>query len=172
MTAPTPTDPPPSAAWGPTPAAPAARPSGVTITLLPGQLVALAVGVLVVVSAWLDWIRPSRPFGPAMGFSAYDVPAQFLVRDNGLFASRGGPSLGVALFIVGAVCLVAAMVRPVAFLALPGGIGAVVLAIWYAVRLRSFSGSTFGDIVGVGTVVAIVGGVVAVIGGILALTRR
>lgn len=100
------------------------------------------------------------------------MPAQFLVRDQGLFASRGGPSLGVALFIVGAVCLVAALVRPVAFLALPGGIGAVVLAIWYAVRLRSFSSSTFGDIVGVGTVVAIVGGVVAVIGGILALTRR
>jgi hypothetical protein len=99
------------------------------------------------------------------------VPAQFLVRDQGLFASRGGPSLGVALFIIGAVCLVAALVRPVAFLALPGGIGAVVLAIWYAVRLRSFSNSTFGDIVGVGTVVAIVGGVVAVIGGILALTR-
>jgi hypothetical protein len=172
MTAPTPTDPPPSAAWGPAPIPPAARPSGVTITLAPGQLVALAGGVLVVVSAWLDWIRPSRPFGPAMGFSAYDVPVQFLVRDNGLFASRGGPSLGVALFIVGAACLVAALVRPVAFLALPGGIGAVVLAIWYAVRLRSFSSGTFDDVVGVGAVVAVIGGVVAVVGGILALTRR
>jgi hypothetical protein len=63
----------------------------VTITLLPGQLVALAGGVLIVVSAWLDWIRPSRPFGPATGLSAYDVPAQFLVRNRGLFLSRTGP---------------------------------------------------------------------------------
>jgi hypothetical protein len=146
--------------------------SAVTITLLPGQLVALAGGVLVVVSAWLDWIRPSRPFGPAMGFSAYDVPAQFLVRDNGLFASRGGPSLGVLVFLLGAGCLIAALVRPVRVLALPAGIGSVVLAIWYALRLRSFASGTFDDIFGVGTVVALIGGVVAIIGGILAVARR
>ncbi|MFL6243516.1 MAG: hypothetical protein ACJ73V_10905 [Acidimicrobiia bacterium] len=64
MADPTPPEQPPSAVWGPPPAPPAApRSSGVTITLLPGQLVALAGGVLIVVSAWLDWIRPSRPFG-------------------------------------------------------------------------------------------------------------
>jgi hypothetical protein len=144
----------------------------VTITLLPDQLVALSGGVLVVVSAWLDWIRPSRPFGPSVGFSAYNVPAQFLVRDNGLFVSRGGPSLGVLVFLVGAACLVAALVRPVSFLALPAGIGAVGLAVWYVVRLQSYTGSTFRDLVGVGAFVAIVGGLVAVLGGVLTLVRR
>jgi hypothetical protein len=102
MTDTTPPEPPPSAAWGPPPGAPptAGRTSGVTITLLPGQLVALAGGVLVVVSAWIDWIRPSRPFGPALGLSAYDVPAQFLVRNQGLFESRRGPSFAA---IVGGI---------------------------------------------------------------------
>jgi hypothetical protein len=144
----------------------------VTITLLPGQLVALAGGVLVVVSAWLDWIRPSRPLGPAMGLSAYDVPAQFLVRDSGLFASRGGPSLGVLVLLLGAACLVAALVRPVAFLALPAGIGAVVLAVWWTIRFRSFSNGTFDDLFGIGTVLVVIGGVAAIVGGILTLTGR
>ena len=93
--------------------------------------------MLVVVSAWLDWIRPSRPFGPAVGFSAYNVPAQFLVRDNGLFVSRGGPSLGILVFLVGAACLVAALVRSASFLALPAGIGAVGAGVWYVIRLQS-----------------------------------
>ena len=83
-----------------------------TITLLPAQLVALTGGVLIVVSAWLDWIRPSRPCGPAMGLSAFDVPAQFLVRNRGLFISRTGPSLGVLVFVLGAACLVGALVAP------------------------------------------------------------
>jgi len=165
-------EPAPSASWGTPPGAPAPRPSGVTVTLLPGQLVALAGGVLVVVSAWLDWIRPSRPFGPAAGFSAYDVPAQFLVRDSGLFINRAGPSLGLLVFLVGATCLVAALVSPVAFLALPAGIGALGVGVWYVLRLRSYTASTFRDLIGVGAFVAIVGGLVAVLGGILTLVRR
>jgi hypothetical protein len=140
--------------------------------VLPGQLVALAGGVLVVVSAWLDWIRPSRPFGPTMGISAYDVPAQFLVRDNGLFASRGGPSLGLLVLVLGAGCLIAALVRPVGVLALPAGLGSVAIAIWYTLRLRDFAGGRFDDIFGVGTVVAVIGGVVAIIGGVLTVAKR
>jgi hypothetical protein len=73
---------------------------------------------------------------------------------------------------VGAACLVAAFVRPVSFLALPAGIGAVALAVWYVVRVQSYTGSTFRDLVGVGAFVAIVGGLVAVLGGILTLVRR
>jgi hypothetical protein len=144
----------------------------VTVTLVPAQLVVLAGGVLVVVSAWLDWIRPSRPFDPAVGFSAYNVPAQFLVRDSGLFASRGGPSLGVLVFLLGAACLVAALIRPVSFLALPAGIGGVGVGVWYVIRLQSSTGSTFRNLVGVGAFVAIIGGLIAVLGGILTLVRR
>jgi len=144
----------------------------VTITLLPGQLVALAGGVLIVVSAWLDWIRPTRPFGPAMGLSAYDVPAQFLVHNRGLFVSRTGPSLGVLVFLLGAVCLVAALVRPVRLLALPGGAGVLVVAVWYAIRLRGFGSGSLRDLLGVGTVVALIGGVTAIVGGFLLLSHR
>lgn len=166
---------PPSAAWGPPPGAPPsgpARAAGVTITFLPSQLVALAGGALIVVSAWLDWIRPSRPFGPATGFSAYDVPAQFLFLNRGLFESRRGPSLGLLIFFIGVVCLVAALVRPARFLALPAGIGSITLAVWYAVRLRNDTGSTFRDLLGAGVIVAAAGGVAAIVGGILAVTRR
>jgi hypothetical protein len=165
---------PPSAAWGPpkgTPPSEPARATGVTITLLPSQLVALAGGVVIVVSTWLDWIRPSRPFGPAMGFSAYDVPAQFLFLNRGLFESRRGPSLGLLIFFIGLVCLVAALARPVRFLALPAGIGSITIAVWYAVRLRNDTG-TLRDLLGAGAIVAVVGGVAAVVGGILAITRR
>ena len=137
-----------------------------TITLLPGQLVALTGGVLIVVSAWLDWIRPSRPFGPAMGLSAYDVPAQFLVRNRGLFLSRTGPSLGVLVFLLGAACIVAAFVGPVRFLALPGGAGVLVI------RLRSYGSGSLRDLLGIGTVVALIGGVTAIVGGFLSLSRR
>jgi len=100
------------------------------------------------------------------------VPAQFLVRDSGLFVNRAGPSLGLLVFFVGAACLVAALVRPAAFLALPGGIGALGVGVWYVVRLRSHTGGTFRDLVGVGAFVAIIGGLVAVLGGILTLVRR
>jgi hypothetical protein len=173
MTDPTPPEPPPSAAWGPPPGPPPAPSGGaLTITLLPGQVVALAGGVLSVVSAWLDWIRPSRPFGPPMGFSAYDVPVQFLFRNSGLFVSRTGPSLGVLVFLLGAACMVAALVRPVRILTLPAGAGALVVAVWYALRLRNYASSTFRDLLGVGTVVAVVGGLIAIVGGTLTLARR
>jgi hypothetical protein len=100
------------------------------------------------------------------------LPAQFLVRDNGLFAPRGGPSLGLLVFVLGAGCLIAALVRPVGVLALPAGLGSVAIAIWYALRLRSFASGRFDDIFGVGTAVALIGGVVAIIGGILTVAKR
>jgi hypothetical protein len=93
------------------------------------------------------------------------------VRDQGLFASAG-PSLGVLVFLVGAACLVAALVHPLAFLALPAGIGAVVLTVWCAVRFRNYASGTFDELFGVGIAVALVGDVLAIVGGILALTRR
>jgi hypothetical protein len=152
-------------------------PTGVTITLLPGQVVSLIGGVLVVVGGWLDWFRPSRELGSTLGLSAYDIPAQFLVRERA-FADRGGPALGVLVFLLGVVCLIAALVRPIRVLALPAGAGALVLAAWYAWRLRDFLdgfggfGPGFGDAIGAGTIVTGLGGVVALIGGILALTSR
>lgn len=100
------------------------------------------------------------------------MPAQFLARDSGLFVSRGGPSLGLLLFLVGAVRLVAALARPMALLSLPAGIGAVGIAAWYVIRLRSYTGSTFRDLVGVGAFLAIVGGLVTILGRILTLVRR
>jgi hypothetical protein len=156
----------------------APRPStgGVTITLLPAQLVALAGGVVILVGAWLDWVRPDRQFGPAFGLNAYDVPVKFLFRDSGLFFDREGPAIGWLILVVGIVCIVAALVRPVSFLALPGGLAALGLAAWYALRLRDLTkggfGPGFGDVLGLGAVVAALGGVAAAVGGILSLTSR
>ena len=152
---------------------------GVTITLLPPQLVALVGGVMILVGAWLDWFRPDRQFGgPAFGLNAYDVPVKFLFRDRGLFFDRGGPTIGWLLLLVGIVCVVAALARPVSFLALPGGVGAFGLAVWYALRLRDFLdpigdfAPSFGETLGLGTIAVAVGGIVAAVGGILGTTGR
>jgi hypothetical protein len=151
---------------------------GVTITLVPGQIVSLAGGVLVMVGAWLDWVRPDREFGPAFGLNAYDVPARFLFRDSGFALNRGGPTIGWLVAILGVVCIVAALTRVVAFLALPAGVGALALAVWYALRLRDLVqnfrgfGPSFGDALGFGSIVVGIGGIVAAVGGILSLTTR
>jgi hypothetical protein len=167
-----------SQAW----AAPADAPrrSGVTITLLPGQLLTLAGGVLVLVSGWLDWLRPAgqRELGIPYGLSAYDVPARFLLRDTGLFQGTGGPSIGVFVVLLAVVCLVAALVRPVGALAVPAGLGALALSIWYALRLRHFlepGGEFFpgfGETLGPGVIALGIGGVLAIVGGVVSLTSR
>jgi hypothetical protein len=151
----------------------------VTITLLPGQLLALAGGVLVLVSGWIDWIRSSDArLGIPYGLSAYDIPARFLLRDSGLSFGTGGPAIGVSVFVLAIVCLVAALARPVSFLALPGGLGALALAVWFALRLRHFlepGGEffpSFRDTLGPGVIMLGVGGVFAIVGGIMSLTNR
>ena len=58
------------------------------------------------------------------------------------------------MFLVSAACLVAAL-----------GVG-----IRYVLRLQSYTGKTFRDLVG--AFVAIIGGLVAVLGGVLALVPR
>jgi hypothetical protein len=156
------------------------RPSsgGITITLLPPQLVALIGGVLVFVGPWLDWFRPDREIGSPFGLNAYDVPAKFLFRDSGIFLNRGGPALGFLIALVGLACIAAALARPMTVLALPAGAVAFVIAVWYALRLRDFVdpfgdfGPGFGDALGLGTIVVAIGGIVATVGGILSLTSR
>jgi hypothetical protein len=151
---------------------------GVTITLRPPQLVALAGGVVILVGAWLDWFRPDREFGPAFGLNAYDVPVKFLFRDTGLFLNRGGPTIGWLLLLVGLACVVAALARPVSFLALPAGAIAFVVAVWYGLRLRNFLdplgdfGPGFGETIGLGTIAVALGGIAAATGGILSITSR
>jgi len=168
----------PNAGWSTTPSPPPTRAAGVTISLLPGQVVSLAGGVLVMVGAWLDWVRPDRDFGPPFGLSAYDVPARFLFRDSGFAVNRGGPTIGWLVAIVGVVCIVAALTRVIAMLALPAGVAALALAVWYALRLRNLVdnfggfGPSFGDALGLGVIVVGLGGIVAAIGGILSLAAR
>lgn len=152
--------------------------SGITITLLPPQLVALIGGVLVLLGAWLDWFRPDRRFGPPVGLNAYDVPVKFLFRDSGIFLNRAGPAIGFLIALVGLACIAAALVRPMTILALPAGAVAVVIAVWYTLRLHDFVdqfgdfGPGFGDALGLGTIVVAIGGIVATVGGILSLTTR
>ena len=171
----------PSAEWSAPDAAPAGSPrrGGVTVTLLPGQLLALAGGVLVLVSGWIDWIRSSDArLGIPYGLSAYDIPARFLLRDSGLSFGTGGPALGVFVFVLAIVCLVAALARPVSLLALPAGLGALALAVWFALRLRHFldPGSeffpSFRDTLGPGVIMLGLGGALAIAGGLVSLTTR
>ena len=49
---------------------------------------------------------------------------------------------------------------------------ALCVGVRYVLRLQSYTGNTFRDLVGVGAFVAIIGGLVAVLGGVLALVRR
>lgn len=155
---------------------PKSAPGGVTITLLPAQLMALAGGVVILVGAWLDWFRPDRRFGPAYGLNAYDVPVKFLFRDSGLFLHREGPTIGWLILLVGVACVVAALARPVSFLSLPGGVVAFGVAAWYALRLRDLTtggfGPDFGDVLGLGTIAVTLGGIAAAVGGILTLRGR
>lgn len=158
--------------------APSSASRGITITLLPGQLVALAGGILIVVGAWLDWVRPDREFGLALGFNAYDVPARFLFRDSGFVVNRGGPTIGWLVLLLGIASIVTALTRAITMLAMPAGVAALALAVWYALRLRNFVdnfggfGPSFGDALGFGVIVVAIGGIVAAVGGVLSLTMR
>jgi hypothetical protein len=169
----------PSAGWStPAPSAPPTGAAGVTVTLLPPQLVSLIGGVLIMIGAWLDWVRPDRESGLAFGLKAYDVPARFLLRDSGFISNRGGPTIGWLVAIVGIAGIVVALTRPLTMLALPVGVAALAIALWYALRLRDFVrnfggfGPSFGEALGFGAIVVAIGGIIAAVGGIMSLTGR
>jgi hypothetical protein len=170
-TPPPPPPPPPSPA-----AAPA--PTGKGIAMGPAQILGVVGGAVVLVSTWLNWV--STDFEDLqVDFSAYEIPAYILI-DNTVNIPAAGINLGVLTFVIAAVCIVGALVAPVRWLMLVGGIVAVGIAVDFLWQMNLLAGDledNFGidagvfDLAGFAPVIALVGGVVAIVGGALAFRR-
>ena len=167
----TPPVPPPGAALPP----PAATPSGPRVAIGPAQILGIVGGVLVLISTWLDWID----FGHFdLNFSAYEIPA-YILRDNMTDIPAAGINLGVLTFVVAGVCILGALLAPVRWLMLVGGVVAFGIAVDFLWQMNLIAdefedqGIDAGifDIAGFAPVIALVGGIVAIVGGAMALRR-
>ncbi len=102
---------PPSAVWAAPDAAPGAPPrAGGGFRIGPGQIVALAGGLVFLVSSWLEWLHVSVSVGGqsfSQSYSAYEVPAHFLLDSE---SDQGGLNLGILIAFFGVACIAAALV--------------------------------------------------------------
>jgi hypothetical protein len=160
----------PSPAWGtPAAAAPAAASTG-GIAFGPGQIVALIGAALVLVSGWLNWADIE---GGDFTASAYKFPAAFL-KDNMVDVPGAGLNLGILLLLIVAVCVVGALVQKVRWLAVVGGVLALLVGVVFLYQIRELADEVnlgMFDLAGYAPLLTIVGGIVAGVGGVLALRR-
>jgi hypothetical protein len=160
----------PSPAWGtPAAAAPAAASTG-GIAFGPGQIVALVGAALVLVSGWLNWADIE---GGDFTASAYKFPAAFL-KDNMVDVPGAGLNLGILLLLIVAVCVVGALVQKVRWLAVVGGVLALLVGVVFLYQIRELADEVnlgMFDLAGYAPLLTIVGGIVAGVGGVLALRR-
>ena len=154
-----------------TPMAPAARVRG---GLTVGRWLALAGGVLVAVTGWLDWTSRTT-VGPDE--SAFKFPAKFVLDYQSL---REGLSLGVVVLVLGLLIALAAFAPGAAgpVLGVLLGIAAGLLAFLFVYQVHvlldenDVAGVTLTDALGIGPYLAAVGGALAVLGGLLAFVIR
>jgi hypothetical protein len=157
----------------PTPARP-----GSGLSIGPAQILGIVGGVLVLLSTWLNWISVDLE-GFKIEYSAYQIPA-YILRDNTVDIPSAGLNLGVLTFLVAVVCIVGALLAPVRWLLLVGGVIAVVIAVDFLWQMNLITddfedslGVEVGlfDIAGFAPLIALVGGIVAIVGGAMALRR-
>jgi hypothetical protein len=177
---------PPSAAWG-APGA-AAAPAGVPRPPSPGfqigagPIVALIGGLLYFISGWLAWLRFafSGTTSVTQSFSAYDIPAHFLLDSR---SESGGLSLGIVIVFFGFACLAAAVLsatnRSLGLLSIVAGGAAFLVVVLFLIQTRYIIDALgpafdtgFFSVLRFGAYIAFVGAIASIVGGILTLVQK
>jgi hypothetical protein len=172
----------PSAAWGAPGAAPAAAPRAAGgFAIGPGQVIALAGGLLFLISSWLPWIRIEvGGIGGSESFSAYRLPAHFLLDSQ---SELGGLSLGIVIAFFGVACISAAVIsglsRSLRLLPLIAGVPTFLVAVLFLVQTKYLydqlpavvEGGYF-SVLGFGAYIALLAAIASVVGGVLALAIK
>jgi hypothetical protein len=155
----------------PTPAAPApAGSGGGGLAVSPVALAVCVIGaVLVVVSIFLNWLDVSTG-GQSFTANGREVPLDFLWDKN---TGSEDPSLIVAL-IPAALLIGIGALNKLRWLALIGGILAIVVAVLYGYQvdqglsdLPPSADIGFFDFIGIAPWFALVGGILGVVGGVI-----
>jgi hypothetical protein len=169
--APTPGAPAPSGAWAaPSAGAPAAGTSA-RIALGPGQIVALVGAALVLISGWLNWADIE---GGDFTASAYKFPAAFL-KDNTIDVPGAGVNLGIVILLIVVACVVGALVAQVRWLAIVGGVLALLVGVVFLYQVKLLGDEVdlgIFDLAGYAPILTIFGGIVVTVGGALALAQQ
>ena len=175
---------PPSAVWAAPRAAAGAPPrAGGGFKIGPGQIVALAGGLVFLVSSWLEWLHVSVSVGGqsfSQSYSAYEVPAHFLLDSE---SDQGGLNLGILIAFFGVACIAAALVsglhRRLGILPIAaGGVSVVVVLLFmvqtkYAIdALPSAFESGYFSVLRYGAIFGLLGAIATLVGGILALVLK
>jgi hypothetical protein len=174
---------PPSAVWSAPAAAPGAPLAGGGFRIGPGQIVALAGGLLFFVSSWMEWLHVSVSFGrrsASISYSSYKVPAHFLLDSQ---SNQGGLSLGILIAFLGVACIAAALLsalrRTLGILPIAvGGVSFVVMVLFYVQTsyaidaLPSAFEKGYFSVLRYGAIIAMLGAIATVVGGILAVTIK
>jgi hypothetical protein len=173
----------PSAAWGTAAAAPGPpRATGGGFRLGAGQIVGVAGGVILFISAWLEWIRFEFTAGVSSAeFSAYKIPAHFLLDSQ---SELGGLSFGIVVAFFGVVCIATALLSgmspSVRFLGLVGGALAFLVVVLFLVQTKNLSDalpsrlveSGYFSVLRYGAYIGLFGALLSLVGGILALAQK
>ncbi|MGH9032269.1 MAG: hypothetical protein ACRDY4_10850, partial [Acidimicrobiia bacterium] len=160
----------PSGAWAAPSAGEATAPTRAGIALGPGQIVTLVGAALVLISGWLNWADVEGGFTA----SAYKFPAAFL-KDNTVDIPDSGVNLGVLILVLVAACVVGALVTQVRWLAVVGGVLAVLVGAVFLYQVRLLADEVdvgVFDLAGYAPILTIFGGIVAAVGGALALAQK
>ena len=177
---------PPSAVWAAPRAAAGAPPrAGGGFRIGPGQIVALAGGLVFLVSSWLEWLHVSVSVGGqsfSQSYSAYEVPAHFLLDSE---SDQGGLNLGILIAFFGVACIAAALVsglhRRLGILPIAaGGVSVVVVLLFmvqtkYAIDALPSAGAFergYFSVLRYGAIFGLLGAIATLVGGILALVLK
>jgi hypothetical protein len=134
-----------------------------------GRGIAIAGGVIVAASSWLNWGAETRLLGPAR--SAYKIAAKFVIDSD---AKPGGVNLGVVMLLLGIATIAVAFSRVRRLGCVVIGLAAGVTGFLYVYQVHRAIADhhvplSLSDAVAIGPYVAVIGGAAAVIGGVLQL---
>ena len=147
-----------------------------------GPIVALVGGLLYFIASWLAWLRFdfSGTTSVTQSFSAYDIPAHFLLDSR---SESGGLSLGIVIVFFGFACLAAAVLsatnRRLGLLSIVAGGAAFLVVVLFLIQTRyiidalgpAFETGYF-SVLRFGAYIAFLGAIASIVGGILTLVQK